>query len=119
MPFMQRQMNLPLHESWQDRNPEVAKDYLNILEETLNARIGVAHAKSMRDSDRGTALGAVNTGLYGFGAGVDQFAGGIGQAFFVGAAPHIRCAVRLGLRPKRSCGLRSQVSRLKPRANRV
>ena len=70
-----------IYNYWQDRNPEAAKDYLNILEETLNARIGVAHAKSMRDSDRGTALGAVNTGLYGFGAGVDQFAGGIGQLF--------------------------------------
>lgn len=61
---------------------EAAQEYLDYLEETLNYRFGTAQGRNVRgiDSDIGRTL---MTGLYGFGAGLDQFAGGAKQ-FFTG-----------------------------------
>lgn len=61
---------------------EAAQEYLDYLEETLNYRFGTAQGRNVRgiDSDIGRTL---MTGLYGFGAGLDQFAGGA-KRFFTG-----------------------------------
>lgn len=57
-----------------------AQAYLDSLEETLNQRWGSMQAENIQDI--GNPVGrAAATGLYGLGAGLDQFGSGVRQAF--------------------------------------
>ncbi len=59
---------------------ESAQKYLEHLTEKLNARQGYEEGKRVRSIEDNTAR-ILATGMYGLGAGVDQFAGGIRQRF--------------------------------------
>jgi len=59
---------------------DAAQEYLDYLEETLNYRFGTSVGENIRgiENDVGRTL---MTGLYGFGAGLDQWASGTRQLF--------------------------------------
>ena len=57
-----------------------AQEYLDYLEETLNARQGGQWAETIREQDN-PILRTASTAAYGAGAGLDQFGSGIRQLF--------------------------------------
>lgn len=57
-----------------------AAEYLDQLHETVNKRLGEAKAKEIRDEEN-PVLRGVGTAMYGVGAGLDSFGGGLQQAF--------------------------------------
>lgn len=59
---------------------EKAAEYLDHLEEYLNARKGKEMGESVRDIDNGLGR-TLATGAYGLQAGLDQFTGGVAQFF--------------------------------------
>ena len=57
-----------------------AQEYLDYLEETLNYRFGTGVGENIRGIENGFGR-TLATGLYGFGAGLDQWASGARQLF--------------------------------------
>lgn len=62
------------------KGKEKAGEYLAYLDETLNARVGKQIADNITSIDI-PVVEELTTGLYGFGAGVDQWASGVKQVF--------------------------------------
>lgn len=59
---------------------DAAQEYLDYLEETLNYRFGTAQGENIRGIENGFGR-TLSTGLYGLGAGLDQWASGTRQLF--------------------------------------
>lgn len=57
---------------------EAAQEYLDSMEETLNARFGYQQGENIRRIENPVGR-ALTTGAYGFGAGIEQFGSGIKQ----------------------------------------
>lgn len=57
---------------------EAAQEYLDGMEETLNARFGYQQGENIRGIENPVGR-ALTTGAYGFGAGIEQFGSGIKQ----------------------------------------